>query len=146
MIVNRGLHGFWKQGGNQKKEIIRFAFFFLKPHNSYFFSSSHAFVNPDFPSDMLKSRPQSGCPRQRAGTPLSLGSLWESAGPRLRQQPEPRLPWSFVFAEGAGDQLVRGHVLPVPRAPHPRPLRSLLGLPVASPREAPVLWPPDVKN
>ena len=38
------------------------------------------------------------------------------------------------LTEGAGDQLVRGHVLPVPRAPHPRPLRSLLGLPVASPR------------
>ena len=38
------------------------------------------------------------------------------------------------LTEGAGDQLVRGDVLPVPRAPHPRPLHSLLGLPVASPR------------
>ena len=28
--------------------------------------------------------------------------------------------------EDAGDQLVRGDVLPVPQAPHPRPLRSLL--------------------
>ena len=101
MIVNRGLHGFWKQGGNQKKEIIRLAFFFLRPHTSYFFSSSHAFMSPDLPSDMLKSRPQSGCPRQRAGTPLSLGSLWDGAGPRLRQQPEPHLPWSFVFVQGA---------------------------------------------
>ena len=39
------------------------------------------------------------------------------------------------LTEDAGDQLVRGDVLPVPQAPHPRPLRSLLGLPVASPRE-----------
>ena len=38
------------------------------------------------------------------------------------------------LTEGAGDQLVRGDVLPLPQALHPWPLRSLLGLPVVSQR------------
>lgn len=64
--------------------------------------------------------------------PLAPGS--RGARPHARSRSLRGFACDTWVTEGAGDRLVRGDVLPPPRAPHPRPLRPLLGLRVASQR------------